>query len=146
MADICKPVYTPTLFQSRGIITKKSKAHAYLQSIIKHDLSQTGQDLCQKWPKQKSITTCTSSYHKKTIYNISNLSEERGQRSCGDHIGTDGRTHGRTRVISKAPPPPPPMSGNNNKILTNERKDAQLIAIFLAPLYSPQLSFRGRFR
>ena len=60
-----------------------------------------------KWPKQKSETTCTSSYDKKAIYKISHQSYERPKRSCGDKIGrTDGMTdgqidgcpHGRTRV------------------------------------------------
>ena len=59
-----------------------------------------------KWPNQKSKTTCTSSYHKKTIYKLSNESDERCRRSCGDKISDGrkaGRTHGRTRVISIVP-------------------------------------------
>ena len=50
-----------------------------------------------KWPKQKSETTCTSSYDKKAIYKISNQSDERRKRSCGDKIGrTEGRMDGMT--------------------------------------------------
>ena len=69
-----------------------------------------------KMAKQKSETTCTFSYDKKVIYKISNQSDERRKRSCGDKIGrtegrtdrrtdrrTDGHTHGRMRVIAIVP-------------------------------------------
>ena len=35
---------------------------------------------------QKSYTTCTSLYHRKEVYIISNVSDERCRRSCGDKI------------------------------------------------------------
>ena len=40
-----------------------------------------------KTAKTKLRTTCTSSYDKKAIYKISNQSDERRKRSCGDKIG-----------------------------------------------------------
>ena len=50
-------------------------------------MSQQGTLLRQKWPKQKSETTCISSYEKNAIYKTSNQFNERCKRSWGDKIG-----------------------------------------------------------
>ena len=42
-----------------------------------------------KYSNQNSKTTCTSSYHRKKVYIISNESNERCRRSCGDKIMVD---------------------------------------------------------
>ena len=88
--------------------TKTSKSHAHLQIMMKHSLKfqvdsikdvagvagtrfeSAGPYLRQKWPKQKSETTCTSSYDENAIYKISNQPDERRKRNCGDKIGRTG--------------------------------------------------------
>ena len=51
-------------------------------------------------PAQNSKTTCTSSYHRKKVNKISNESDERCRRSCGEKISwPDGRMDGRTDGI-----------------------------------------------
>ena len=73
----------------KNVTFKNPKPHAHLQIEAKHsakfqinlikDIRSCGDKVgvskghnSIKWPKQKSKTTCTSSYHKKTIYEISN--------------------------------------------------------------------------
>ena len=56
-----------------------------------------GQGKSQQGPKQKSETTCTSSYDKKGVYKISNQSYERCKRSCRDKKGRmEGQMKSRT--------------------------------------------------
>ena len=62
--------------------------------------------------KTKSETICTSSYDKKTIYKISNPSNERRKRSCREKIGrTDGWTDAQTEE-GHFYSPPLPTSGD----------------------------------
>ena len=85
--------------------TKNSKSHAHLQIRTKHSAKFQVNSIIDvagvagtryasaraitssKWPKQISETICTSSCDKKAIYKISNQSDERRKRSCGDDIG-----------------------------------------------------------
>ena len=91
--------------------TIKSKSHAHLKIMMKHSskfqvnsikdtegVAGTRYESARaitlsKMAKQKSETTCISSYDKKAIDKISNQSDERHKRSCGDNNGwKEGRT------------------------------------------------------
>ena len=87
--------------------TKYSKSHAHLQIKTKHSAKfqvnwikhvagvagtryESARDMTlSKMAETKSETTCTASYDKKAIYEISNQSDERC-KSCGDKIGRMG--------------------------------------------------------
>ena len=118
--------------------TKNSKLHAHLQIMTKHLAKfqvNSIQDVAgvpatryesarpitsSKMAETKIRTICTSSYEKKAIYIISNQSDKRCKRSCGDKIGrtegmTDGRTHTRTDE-GHFYCPPPPTSGDSKTV------------------------------